>query len=146
MVTKVDEQYRAAAATDLLLCESRALYGPEAKTFKRLRVYAEAVILCRLCYEFTGCLPKEEAYGLSSQLRRASVSVPANIAEGWGRDGNIEFARFIDIAMGSVCEIRALVDLCVELNYTSSEATQEIDARADALSGMLHNFRAKLRS
>ena len=130
----------------LTVAEARATYGATAKSFRKLRVYGEAIKLTVACYEMAKLLPKEEQYGLSSQLRRAAVSVTANIAEGWGREGNAEFARFVDIAIGSLCEVRALVDVCVELNYTSSEATAAIETRADDLSGMLHNLRLRLRS
>ncbi len=71
----------------------------------RLRVYGEAENLAVLVYELTRALPPEERYGLSSQMRRAAVSIGSNIAEGCGRDGNVELSRFLRIALGSATEL-----------------------------------------
>lgn len=75
------------------------------KDFRELKVWARAHELTLLVYQATGSFPREEMYGLTSQLRRAAASVPANLAEGCGRNGDAEFARFCFIAMGSASEL-----------------------------------------
>jgi len=84
-------------------------------------------------YKATTQFPREEAYGLRSQMRRAASSIPANIAEGCGRTGEAEFARFLRISMGSASELEYLLMLAWELNLLArlrhkqlSEATQDI--------------------
>ena len=139
----VDELNRV---NELTVFEPRKTYSSRASSFRELRVYSEAVLVVRNCYEFTKTFPKDENYGLTSQLRRAAVSVPANIAEGWGRGGKVELARFVDIAMGSLCEVRALLDVALELGYTSPEAVSTIETQANSLAGMLHRLRSTLRA
>jgi len=68
-------------------------------------------------YKFTMRFPKEELYGITGQIRRASVSIPTNIAEGCGRTGDNEFRRFLQIAMGSASELEYLLLLAAELRY-----------------------------
>ena len=73
--------------------------------FKELRVWKEAIVLAKLVYESSAQFPQEEKYGLKSQVNRAAVSVPSNIAEGAGRGSNKEFAQFLKIALGSAFEV-----------------------------------------
>jgi len=74
------------------------------KDFRKLTVWQKAHELTLAVYKATRGFPKEELYGLTSQVRRSSVSVPSNIAEGCGRSGDAELARFLDISMGSASE------------------------------------------
>ena len=92
--------------------------------FKDLRVWQEAMDFAVKIFKLTEDLPKHEVYGLCSQLRRSAVSVPSNIAEGWGRKGNKEFAHFLDIAYGSICELDTQLELvyrcyCIEISELS---------------------------
>jgi four helix bundle protein len=75
------------------------------KNFKELKVWEKAHQLTIDMYQITRAFPNEEIYGLTSQIRRAAASVPANIAEGCGRSGDAELARFLRIAMGSASEL-----------------------------------------
>lgn len=74
-------------------------------TYRDLDVWKESMNLCELVYEFTNGFPDKELYGLTSQLRRAAVSIPSNIAEGQGRTGTKEFLHHLSIARGSLCEV-----------------------------------------
>lgn len=132
--------------SELTIIEPRKPYSKGITTFKELRVYKDSLKFVRNCYELTSSFPKEEVYGLSSQLRRAAVSIPANIAEGWGREGKAELARYVDIAMGSLCEVRALLDVALELEYTSPDSAIAVDGEAYVLGGMLHRLRSTLRT
>jgi four helix bundle protein len=75
------------------------------KDFKELKVWQKAHLLTLMLYRFTRIFPREELYGLTSQMRRCSASIAANIAEGCGRRGNAEFHRFLQIAAGSASEL-----------------------------------------
>ena len=75
------------------------------RDFRELTVWQKAHRLTLAVYKSTTTFPREELYGLTSQIRRAAASVPANIAEGCGRNGKAELARFLQIAMGSACEL-----------------------------------------
>ena len=87
-----------------LVSEARSGYnvpdGSDGRGFRGLRAWQSAMDVVADVYRVSRAFPKDEQFGLTSQLRRCAVSVPSNIAEGWGRNGPIEFARFIDIAIG----------------------------------------------
>lgn len=92
-------------------------------------------------------MPREELFGLTSQLRRAAVSIPTNIVEGCGRSTNQEFVRFLDIAMGSARELAYLIDLCTRIGHFSPEVSSPLSERCDetarVLSGLIANLRAR---
>ena len=85
--------------------------------FRKLRVWQKAHQLSLDIYKATKRFPKDEIYGLTSQIRRATVSIGANIAEGSGKDSNIEFKRFLSIAMGSSSELENHLLLARDLEY-----------------------------
>ncbi len=87
------------------------------RDFRQIRVWEKAHLLTLEIYRTTMCFPREELYGLSSQLRRASASIAANIAEGFGRGGNVELARFLQIGMGSAYEVEYHALLARDLGY-----------------------------
>ena len=88
---------------------------------KDLTVYQQAVDLVVDIYTLTKCFPKEELYGLTAQLKRASVSVPSNIAEGAGRRGKAEFIRFLYISMGSLSEVETQIEIAVRLSFCEKQ-------------------------
>lgn len=89
------------------------------KDYKDLRVWQSSMLLVKEVYSLTKRLPKEELYGLSNQLQRAVVSIPSNIAEGYGRGATKEYIRFLNIARGSEYEIETQLQICVLLEYLS---------------------------
>ena len=97
-----------------------------AKHFQELVVWQKAHILVMAVYRLTKEFPKEETYGLTSQLRRSAISVPANIAEGFKKRGRNDKARFLNIAQGSLEETRYYLILAKDLNYGTSETAQEM--------------------
>ncbi len=97
-------------------------------------------------YKVTKGFPREELYGLTSQLRRASVSVPTNLAEGCGRDGDKELARFVSISLGSAFEAEYLLKLSLELAYLSPEQHQELAAQISEIKQMLTGLLKKLKA
>ena len=94
-------------------------------------------------YSLTKTFPQSEQYGLVSQLRRAAVSVPANIAEGAARNGNKEFLHFLGIASGSLSELDSLIDLAKRLGYV--ENTDELNAKVDDVSGLVMGLASSIR-
>jgi four helix bundle protein len=94
-----------------------SLPRPAAKTFQDLVVWRKAHEFVLTIYPFTADFPRPETYGLAQQLRRAAVSIPANIAEGFRRRGKADKARFMNIAEGSIEECRYYLILAKDLNY-----------------------------
>ena len=91
------------------------------RTYKELDVYNEGYELSLQIYKITSRYPKYEIYGLTSQIRRAAVSVVLNIAEGYGRKSKEEFKRFLKISLGSLYETKTLLELSKDLNYIDNE-------------------------
>jgi four helix bundle protein len=93
---------------------------------RKLVVWQKSMELVRDIYSATSTFPKTEEYGLSSQMRRAAVSIPSNLAEGAARKGNKEFKQFLNIAQGSLSELDTQVELAHMLGYMSSEKHSEL--------------------
>ncbi len=113
--------------------------------FRNLRVWQRAHQLTLEVYGETRNFPKEERYRLTSQLRRAAVSVPANIAEGCGRNGDAELARFLTIAKGSASELDYFLLLAHDLGYLKTSRYEQLAADVHDISRMLANFVDRLR-
>jgi four helix bundle protein len=113
--------------------------------FRNLRVWQRAHQLTLDVYGESGGFPKEERYRLTSQLRRAAASVPANIAEGCGRNGDAELARFLTIAKGSASELDYLLLLAHDLGYLKSSRYEQLAEEVHRISRMLANFVDHLR-
>jgi four helix bundle protein len=100
-----------------------------------LRVWSEAISLVKEIYRITSMFPREELYGLISQMRRAAVSVASNIAEGAARSGNREFMHFLYMARGSLSELETQVTVAKELGYLHNDS--RLDSKLDATFGLL---------
>lgn len=96
------------------------------KNYKDLTVWQRAYQLCLTVYNATKEFPKEERYGLISQIRRAAVSLPSNIAEGNGRKSRTEYIQFLYIAYGSICELETQILLAGDLNYAGKESLKTV--------------------
>ena len=110
------------------------------KGYKKLIVWRKADELAYQVYLETRKFPKEEAFGITSQLRRASFSVPTNIVEGTGRQGKNEMKQFVNIALGSLAETEYLLDFCLRLNYLSEESYNKLETLRKEVGGLLWNF------
>ncbi|MFH1800676.1 MAG: four helix bundle protein [Candidatus Omnitrophota bacterium] len=97
----------------------------KAKSFKDLIVWQKAYKLVLEVYKFTDQFPDREVYGLAQQIRRAAVSIPSNISEGYGRRFNKEYRQFLSIAYGSLCELETQYLLSVDLNFIKKNNTAE---------------------
>jgi four helix bundle protein len=114
-------------------------------SYRDLDVWKKGVQLAKAVYHLTAALPKHETFGISSQLQRAAVSIPANIAEGHARSSTKDFLRFLAIARGSLAELETLLTLAVELEYCHSHEAGEIMRRCDEVSRMLSGLRNSLK-
>jgi len=113
----------------------------KAKSFKDLIVWQKAHALVLSIYKMTLNLPKEELYGIMSQIRRAAVSIPTNIAEGFTRKTNTEKLRFFNISQGSLEEVRYYLILIDDLNYSK---TGELTNQLEEVSKILNAYRKTL--
>ena len=93
------------------------------ESHRDLRVWQESMNLVERVYIIVREFPKEELYGLSSQIKRSAVSVPSNIAEGAGRKSNIEWIRFLYIALGSLSELETQLELGIRLKFINNDST-----------------------
>lgn len=116
------------------------------KEFRELQIWQRSHALTLAVYRVTRSFPKEELFGLTSQLRRACASIPANIAEGCGRDGDAELKRFLGIALGSACEVDYHLILATELGYLDSTDSAALSAEIMELRRMLGAFVQKLKA
>ncbi len=106
--------------------------------YKELNVWKESIELVKQIYQVTAIFPKDERFGLISQLRRASVSIPSNIAEGNGRSSDKEYKRFVEIAYGSALELETQLIISVELKFIDEK--NEIFSKLEQVKKLLSGF------
>ncbi len=116
------------------------------KDFRKLSVWQKGHQLTLELYKATKSFPRDELYGITSQLRRSCASVPANIAEGCGRGGDPELARFLQIAAGSASETEYHILLARDLGYLNQEAYQSLTTAVVEVKRMLTALIKKLRA
>jgi four helix bundle protein len=114
--------------------------------YKKLEVWLKGHNLAKNIYKATRTFPSEELYGITSQIRRASVSVPANIAEGCGRQGNAELSRFLQISLGSANELEYHLLLSNELKFLDDEDFKPLNQQVNEIKGMLIALLQKLKT
>lgn len=114
------------------------------RDFRQLKVWEKAHSLSLAIYKATATFPQQELFGLTSQLRRAAVSIPANIAEGCGRSGEPELARFLRIALGSASELEYHILLSTDLSYLNKSVSQQLSKQVTEVKRMLTSLIQKL--
>jgi four helix bundle protein len=114
--------------------------------YREAIVWKKAMAAAKELYRLVPRLPPEETYGIRSQVTRAVVSIPANIAEGWTRESDKEKAQFLAIAQGSLAETETLLTLCEEIGWFPREETQALRGLLDEASRMLTTLRRKRRA
>jgi four helix bundle protein len=112
--------------------------------FEKLSVWQKAIQFADHIYTISKKFPADERYGLTSQLRRAAVSISSNIAEGSGRSSDKEFAHFIQIAYGSLMEVVSQLQICLRQSLVENPVHEELCGNADELARMLSGLRASL--
>ncbi len=114
--------------------------------FTRLKVWQRSHALALNVYRVTESFPRDERFGVISQMRRAATSVPTNIAEGAKRDGAQDYARFLNVAQGSLAETEYLTMLSRDLGYLSDGAATPMLGEMDEIGRMLEGLRRKVRA
>lgn len=107
------------------------------KSFKELNVWQKSYELCLNLYSVTAKFPNEEKYGLTSQIRRSAVSIPSNIAEGYGRKTTVDYIRMLYIAYGSVCELETQILLAGDLGFIERRTMDPIKTGIGDIERML---------
>jgi four helix bundle protein len=121
-------------------------YNCTMKDFRQLKVWEKSHQLALAIYKATKAFPKEELYGLTSQIRRASMSIPTNIAEGCGRNTDREFARFLQIAMGSASETEYQLILARDLDFLPNDSYEQLHNEVEEIKRMLASLLKTLRA
>jgi four helix bundle protein len=115
------------------------------KNFRDLKIWQRGVQLVEDIYQTTKSFPKEEVYGLTGQLRRAAVSIPSNIAEGFGRFHNKEYAQFLFTALGSCSEVITQLTIAQRLGFIKNNNFENLIGEAEQISKMIMGLVKKLR-
>jgi len=118
---------------------------PRVRSFRDLQVWQRSMELTVLIYKLTATFPREEAYGLTSQLRRCAVSVPSNIAEGQGRLNTREFKQFLGIARGSNCELQTQLEIARRLGLGDLKLINDAEGLSHEIGRMIFAILGKLR-
>ncbi len=116
------------------------------KDFRQLKVWEKSHQLALAIYKATKEFPKEELYGLTSQIRRSSMSIPTNISEGCGRNTDADFARFLQIAMGSASETEYQLILAHDLEFLSNENYEGLHNDVEEVKRMLASLLKTIRA
>lgn len=114
-------------------------------SYRELRVWQQGMDLAVACYEQTKSYPRDEMFGMTSQIRRAASSIPANIAEGWGRQSTGDYVRFLRIAQGSLKETETHLILSNRVGLLSASALSDLERQTESIGKMLASLIRKLQ-
>ncbi len=118
---------------------------PDIKSHRDLIVWQRSMDLVEVVYTTTRTFPRDEMFGLTSQMRRAASSVPANIAEGYGRGTRAAYVSFLRIARGSLKELETHIEIASRVGFASNEDSTSLLDRCDELSRLLHGLISKVQ-
>ncbi|KLT68283.1 MULTISPECIES: four helix bundle protein [Flavobacterium] len=113
--------------------------------FRKLLIWQKSMSLITKIYISTNHFPKEEIFGLTSQIRRSSISIPSNIAEGFGRESNKEFLRFLSISIGSLFEMQTQLEIAKNIAYLNENEFNNLYEDSREVERMLVSFIKKLK-
>ena len=115
------------------------------RDFRKYEVWQDGISLSTEIYRLTESFPKQETYALANQLQRAVVSIPSNVAEGSSRESEADFARFLEIALGSAYEVETQVQIAYHLSYLTQPQMQDILQKLQSIEKRLTSFINMLR-
>jgi len=138
--------FEEAVSCQLSALSQKWCGATEVKNFRDLKVWEKGHQLTLAVYRATSVFPQDELYGLRSQTRRSCASIPANIAEGCGRDGDKDFARFLQIAMGSASELEYHLLLARDLHLLNAGDYEDLAREVTEVKRMLASFIRKLKA
>ena len=116
------------------------------KTYRDILVWQKSMAMVTKCYVITRQFPKEELFALSSQIKRCAVSIPSNIAEGYGRGTNKDYYRFLNISLGSLFELQTQIEIGYNLGFINQEDFNAIYQDSREIERMLSSFMAKIKT
>ncbi|GEL11393.1 four helix bundle protein [Flavobacterium glycines] len=114
-------------------------------TFKDLLIWQKSMTLITQIYQSTNQFPKEEIFSLTSQIRRSAISIPSNIAEGFGRESKQDFLRYLNISIGSLFEFQTQLEIAKNINYLNENEFNNIFEDSREIERMLVSFIKKLK-
>ena len=117
----------------------------DSRAHRKLDVWKLSMDFVKELYKITGKFPVSETYGLSSQIRRAAISIPSNLAEGAARKGTKEFKQFLNIAQGSISELDTQIELSLSLDYIDEEIHAELMNKINVISKMLYGLSRSIK-
>lgn len=115
------------------------------RTYRDLLVWQKGIALVTLLYQETKSFPREEVYGLTSQMRRCAVSIPSNITEGHGRSTRKEYLRYLEVALGSLRELQTQIEIARNLQFLDADAHSKLSNLTLELERMLTSLQRSLR-
>ena len=113
--------------------------------YRELKIWQRGVELATKVYQLSLKFPSDEKFGLTSQIRRAAVSISSNIAEGSGRTTDKDFANFLAYAYGSLCEVDTQLQIAVNLSFVAKEEIEELENEIDEVQRMIYSFKRNLK-
>lgn len=116
------------------------------RNYKKLEVWNLSKERAIDLYQITINFPKEEVYGLTNQIKRSSISIPANIAEGNGKNSDAELNKFLKIAMGSASELETLLIIANELNYLKKDDFRKLNQKLEIIKKMINSFLNRIKA
>jgi four helix bundle protein len=123
-----------------------AMKNPRVQSFRDLLVWQKSMELTTAIYRITQSFPREEMFGLTSQLRRSAISIPSSIAEGQGRLNTREFRQFLGVARGSNCELQTQLEIARRLGFGNSQLLYEAESLSHEFGKMIYAILGKLRT
>ena len=116
------------------------------KMYRDLLVWQKSMALFTEIYRLSKSFPKDETYGLTSQMRRCAVSIPSNMAEGYGRNSTNDYIRFLRVAVGSLYELQTQIEIALNLRYLRKSAFSKLYESSREIEGMLSSLTKKLNA
>lgn len=113
-------------------------------SYRDLEVWKKGIALVKRIYILTKAFPSSEQFGIPSQMRRASISIPANIAEGWGRESSKNYVQFLKTSRGSLYEVDTFIEISLELDFIDSKEYFDIRKDTEEISKMLNSLIKKI--
>lgn len=116
------------------------------RNFKKLMIWKKGIHIVKEIYKVSKSLPKEEKFGLISQIKRAAISIPSNIAEGSSRNSETEFKRFLEIAIGSLFEVETQLIIAQELGFLKTNQTKDVFCLVEEESKMISTLISRIKN
>lgn len=116
------------------------------KSYRELLIWQKSILVVTNIYKLTRDFPKEELFGITSQMRRCAISIPSNIVEGFGRNSQGDFKRFLNISLGSIYELQTQIEISQNLEYLNTENYKYLMESCVELEKMMNSLVSKIKA